>query len=303
MKLNAMIDFWAKLKPDTPAIVMFDVIIPYQKLSQAINAVAAHLSEKISDMAAPVGILIEHPARNIVVNCALMRLGIPSIVVRTAQVDYLAKIGAKTLVHEGQAKPLSGITAVKAEIPWFNDPKPPKVRRHGTAQRTKLAFTSGTTGIPKAISFADEDIAARSNFLRAVTGDVPWMRSLIMPGLSTNFAFSQVALAFEMGRTLSFAGSPDEISRAIELFGVDLLVASNQQAQSLVDHLARAKQRLRSLKCVWLGGAVPTASLLGKNPYDQQGRRQVVGFHHRPMPRRRRGREGCGRVRHPGQRW
>ena len=264
MKLNAMIDFWAKLKPSAPAIVMFDVVITYQALSHAINAVAGHLSGKIADMTAPAGILIDHPARNIVVNCALMRLGIPSIIIRENQVDYLKKIGARTLVYDGQVKPAVGLALVRIEAPWFTDQRPPKVNRRGTARRTKLTFTSGTTGVPKAISFADEDIVGRSNYLRAATGDVPWMRSLIVPGLSTNFAFSQIALAFEMGRTISFGGNPDEITRAIEVFRIDVLICSPQQALSLSDFLAQTKQHLRALKCVFLAGAVPTATLVAK---------------------------------------
>ena len=35
MKLNAMIDFWARLKPEAPAIITFDLVITYQALSAA----------------------------------------------------------------------------------------------------------------------------------------------------------------------------------------------------------------------------------------------------------------------------
>src|SRR6476660_2534383 len=264
MKLVQMIDFWAKLKPETPAIMMFDMIITYRALSVAIHSVAGHLSQLKIETAAPVGILIDHPARNIVVNCALMLLGIPSIVIRDNQVPYLTTIGTKTLVYEGQPNPIPGVAMIRAQLPWFSDPKPPKPAVLAGARRTKLAFTSGTTGTPQAISFGDEDIAARSNFLRAVLSNLVWSRSLIMPGLSTNFGFSQVALALEVGRTIAFALTQEDASQAIEIFGIDVLICSNQQAQTLVDYMVHAKQRSRALKCVWLGGAVPTDSLLQK---------------------------------------
>ena len=144
---------------------------------------------------------------------------------------------------------------------WFADANPPLAAPLGSTARTKLAFASGTTGIPKAISFSDDDISARSYYLRTVTGDVQWSRSLIMPGLSTNFGFSQVALALETGRTISFAPTAEEICRLIELFGVELLICSNQQAQGVVDHLHAKRQRLRSLKATWIGGAVITENL------------------------------------------
>jgi acyl-coenzyme A synthetase/AMP-(fatty) acid ligase len=264
VKLVQVIDFWAKQKPDAAAVVMLDTVISYLSLSRAIRGVAGHLAQKKLDVSAPVGILVDNPARNIVLNLALMSLGVPSMVIREAQLPYLGKLGTKTLLVEGQISPVQGLAPVQIDPRWFGDPNAPQPVALGSAERTKLAFTSGTTGIPKAISFTEEDIAARSNFLRVVTGDVNWTRSLIMPGLSTNFAFSQVALTLEFGRTVSFAPNPEDAARTIELFGIDLLVCSNQQAQSIVDHLETRKLRLRSLKCVWLGGAVPTEGLLQK---------------------------------------
>ena len=134
MKLIQMIDFWAKLKPETPAIMMFDMVITYQALSLAIRSVAGHLSQKKIDTTAPVGILIDHPARNIVVNCALMSLGVPSIVIRENQLDHLPTLGTKTLIYEGQPKSIPGIATVRPEIPWFADPKPPKPAVLGAAR-------------------------------------------------------------------------------------------------------------------------------------------------------------------------
>jgi long-chain acyl-CoA synthetase len=264
VKLVSMIDYWAKHKPEQLAVVMLDTAITYGSLSRAIRSVAGHLSLKKLDPSAPVGILVDQPAHNVVVNCALMLLGIPSIVVREAQVQYLSKIGAKTLIYTGQTPAAPGLSFLPVDLAWFGDTNPRQPARIGTATRTKLAFTSGTTGIPKAISFSDDDIAVRSNLLRAVTGDVQWTRSLIVPGLSTNFGFSQVALALEVGRTISFAASAEDICRTIDLFGIELMICSNQQAQSVVDYLQSAKRRLRGLKCIWIGGAVPTEALLAK---------------------------------------
>jgi acyl-coenzyme A synthetase/AMP-(fatty) acid ligase len=264
VNLVQMIDFWARQKPDSPAVLMLDTAISYLSLSRAIRATAGHLSQQRLDVSAPVGILVDHPARNVVLTLALMSLGVPSIVIRESQLAYLGKLGTKSLLVEGQIYPPAGLSAVQIDLRWFGDPNAPAPRPLGASERTKLAFTSGTTGIPKAISFSEADIAARSNFLRVVTGDVQWTRSMIMPGLSTNFGFSQVALTLEFGRTVCFASNPEDAARTIELFGVDLLICSNQQAQSFAEHLERRKLRLRSLKCVWLGGAVPTEGLVQK---------------------------------------
>ena len=67
----------------------------YVRILESPDPISGRTSQHKLDPSAPVGILVDDPARNVVLNCALMSLGVRSIVVREAQVAHLAKIGAK----------------------------------------------------------------------------------------------------------------------------------------------------------------------------------------------------------------
>ena len=117
-----------------------------------------------------------------------------------------------------------------------------------------ILFTSGTTGLPKKIVQPAASIEQLLKYpMTCASG--PQQKILIMPGLATTFGFNRLCEVLNVGKTAYFAPDGETALSLIELFGVQVVVASAAQALTLV--AAKAKQpdaRLSTLEMVFAGG-------------------------------------------------
>src|SRR5262249_5248717 len=114
-------------------------------------------------------------------------------------------------------------------------------------------FTSGTTGLPKPIVRSMKALSQR--YSTPIT--YVQSKALIVPGLAGGYGFNAACVMLYGGKTACFAPFAEPALALIDLFGIDALVASTQQALSLADiHAKSTHYNLSSLKTLRLGGAL-----------------------------------------------
>jgi non-ribosomal peptide synthetase component E (peptide arylation enzyme) len=76
MIIDDMIAFWARIKPHQPAVIQPDMIVTYRGLEDAIEFIARRIATIGFEPHKPVGVAIEHPAKQMAVCFALQRCGL-----------------------------------------------------------------------------------------------------------------------------------------------------------------------------------------------------------------------------------
>ena len=254
--------FHARLQPEKPAMAMENRVVTYAMLKTAIDRCASRL------VAADIGsgfvaVLVKNPIRHMALCLALYRIGVPSISLEHQQADiggetFSAVIGDRDSQHLIDSRN----RFVEAADEWFSqDPPdaralPPAFSDDGAICRASL--TSGTTGTPKRVSYSSTEIGERI----LIFLDVNWSLVLCMPGLSSNIGFKTACAALATGRTLCFAESPFQAIRMIELFSIDLVLASPEQVLALTRVARRTRAQVNSLRRLEIVGNRSTRNLL-----------------------------------------
>ena len=254
--------FHARLQPEKPAMAMENRVVTYAMLKTAIDRCASRL------VAADIGsgfvaVLVKNPIRHMALCLALYRIGVPSISLEHQQADiggetFSAVIGDRNSQHLINSRN----QFVEAADEWFSqDPPnrralPPAFSDDSAICRASL--TSGTTGTPKRISYSSTEIGERI----LIFLDVNWSLVLCMPGLSSNIGFKTACAALATGRTLCFAESPFQAIRMIELFSIDLVLASPEQVLALTRVARRTRAQVNSLRRLEIVGNRSTRTLL-----------------------------------------
>jgi acyl-coenzyme A synthetase/AMP-(fatty) acid ligase len=255
-----MIFQWARAKPHHPAIIQPDTIITYRGLADAIVSISQRLATLNLDPQKPVGVSIEHPAKQLAVCFALQRMGIVVAPVYRGLLPYLRTIGIEDLIYESEGNVLSGGRNIRFDASWLpagNLPLPVVDRSRPPAPAPNMIFfTSGSTGAPKKIIQTEAAQLERLN-LSPLCGLPSYARSLILPGLATTYGFNNACSVLREGKTACFS-LPDEGRLVLmSTYNIEHLVASPQQALALVDRIeANPGYRLESLHSIWISGAM-----------------------------------------------
>jgi acyl-coenzyme A synthetase/AMP-(fatty) acid ligase len=255
--------FHTRARPETPAIVMEDRVVTYGMLAAGIERCAHRIVALNIAGDGTVAVLIKNPIQHFVVSFALYRVGIQAVSLEHGQ-SGIDKIKFSAALGDNDAASLIDpvIRYVEVTDAWFSQDLPaggelPKSFSQA-GQICRWSLTSGTTGIPKIVQHRVADVGRRIfKFI-----DLNWNFVLSLPGLSSNWGFTNGCAALATGRTLCLAESPFQAIRMIELFSIDLVVASTEQLVALTRAARKAGAHLRSLRAIQLSGSVPTRVLL-----------------------------------------
>jgi fatty-acyl-CoA synthase len=255
--------FHTRAQPEKPAIVMEDRVVTYGMLRTAIERCAHRIVALNIAPDGPVAVLVKNPIRHFTLGLALFRVGIPAVSLEHGQAG-IKGLNFAAVLGDGDAASLidPGNRFIEVADAWFSQDVPARGELPNSfSERTKVcrwSLTSGTTGVPKIVKHRVEDIGRR--VLKFI--DLDWNIVLSLPGLSSNFGFTNGCAALATGRTLCFAESPFQAIRMIELFSVDLVAASTEQLVALTRVARKLGAHVRSLKAVYLAGSVPSRALL-----------------------------------------
>lgn len=252
-----MIFFWAKAEPHRLALIQPEMVTSFQGLADAIESISDHIDRLGLDSAEPVAISIANPSYYLATIFALFRCGYSVAPVNPPLYPHLRPAGIRNLIYDSHGQVLSGGRNIRFDMSWMPGNIPPGKRkpyRHRPAGNGDLiVFTSGTTGLPKPVARSTEGLSERYR------SPVVYARSkaMIVPSLTSVYGFNSACAMLYAGKTACFAPSNESALLLIDLFSVDALVASNQQALALADlHAKSSRYDLTSLETLKLAGAL-----------------------------------------------
>src|SRR5262245_55443224 len=155
MYLIDMIFYWAKTDPHRHALIQPELVTTYQALADAIDSTADRIEQLGLERREVVGVCLASPSFFIVVVFALLRSGYSVALLRPALLPLLQTAGIRNLIYDSQGLMLSGGRNIRFDPSWFSG-----TRQNGAGRAYRkspiengdvLAFTSGTTGLPKKV--------------------------------------------------------------------------------------------------------------------------------------------------------
>jgi acyl-coenzyme A synthetase/AMP-(fatty) acid ligase len=258
-----MIQFWARAAPDRSAIVQSEMVITYRGLADAIESIAERIERLNLDKNEPVAVSIGNPAFMLATIFALLHVGYDVASVNPSLFPHLRGAGIRNLIYDTQGQVASGGRNIQFNTSWLPTGA---TNKSGVRYSNRMAvigdmifFTSGTTGLPKKITQAEAALRhlLEYPFTSASGGH---QKILIMPGLVSTFGFNRACEALNAGKTACFAPTAEAALPLIEIFHIELVVASAMQALALME-LKKKKpvHQLNSLKAILIGGGRITA--------------------------------------------
>jgi acyl-coenzyme A synthetase/AMP-(fatty) acid ligase len=261
MQIVDAILFWANVTPARPAIIQPHGVQTYRMLADAILAAASHFARSELDPSKPVAVAIEDPARMLIASLGLLHAGYSVVLVSQALLERLPVTGADTLVSEHGGTVWTDRTTILFNEAWMSA----RTRRDGsgavvppTAGRDGdvIFFTSGSTGRPKMVVHTPQARAVRIRTLKS-TEFFAFERALVVPGLASEFGFHRATKILDDGKTVCFAPLGQPTLLLANVYNVELIVASTQQALELSELQEKgAHIRLPSLKVLRTGGGM-----------------------------------------------
>jgi acyl-coenzyme A synthetase/AMP-(fatty) acid ligase len=261
MQIVDTILFWANATPARPAIIQPHGILTYRMFADAVMAAAGHFSRSELDPAKPVAVAIEDPARMLVASLGLLHAGYSVVLASQALLERLPVTGADTLVSEHGGTVWTDRTTILFNEAWMGA----HTRRGGTSAVVPQAaardgdvifFTSGSTGRPKMVVHGPQARAQRILTLKN-TEFFAFERALVVPSLASEFGFHRASKVLDDGKTVCFAPLGQPTLLLANVYNIELIVASTQQAIALAELQEKgAHIRLPSLKALRTGGGM-----------------------------------------------
>lgn len=189
---------------------------------------------------------------------ALDALGAGGAIVRTSsQVNGLAQQGFDALVTSSPDELDIGIKVVRLEKLPHASKKPSSLTRLDVNKKVyRVLFTSGSSGIPKAVSLSSQVFETRVNLARK-----GWLQGnpfLTLFGLDVSMAQIAMASAIHSNETYLMPGSPDFAVSQINNWKISTLKGSESQFDQL---LSSGKNLTHSPERIVITGSYPSARI------------------------------------------
>jgi acyl-coenzyme A synthetase/AMP-(fatty) acid ligase len=260
MQIVDSILFWANAMPAHPAIIQPHGVQSFRMLADAIMAAAGHFARSELDPAKPVAVAIEDPARMLVASLGLLHLGFSVVPTTQTLLPHLGLTGADTLVSEHSGLIWADRTTILFNDAWMSAharrPEIGAVAPAASRDGDMIFFTSGSTGRPK-MNMHTPQARARRLLHSKVLAFADFERALVVPSLSSSFGFHHTSEILHLGKTVCFAPSGQPTLLLANLYNIDVMVASVQQAIALAEIQEEGSHfRLPHLKALRIAGGV-----------------------------------------------
>jgi acyl-coenzyme A synthetase/AMP-(fatty) acid ligase len=257
----------ARVRPEKPAVILPDRIVTYDMMAQGVLRVEEQLRSLRLEPGALVGIAVENPVRHLILAAALFRLGHPSLSTWRISDVLPLELPVAVFLHATNETIHFGQRLVSVDDNWFQGDRRPFPTGPSRAFSNddaicRIELSSGTTGLPKAISLSVDALHQWILNYYAAIGLGLWDRLLCLPGLNSSWGFSLAAHTVFAGKTLLFAATPRDALQTITVYGVDALAASTQQLRELVREQAEAPLPCASLRVILTGGSLVPRTLM-----------------------------------------
>jgi len=258
MYLNDMIFYWARTRPHRPAVIQPDMVTSYQALAEAVDSIGDRIERLSLDRKEPICVSLANPSYFIATVFAVLRRGYSAALVSRTNHPLLQPAGLRNLIYDTEGQMLSGGRNIRFEQSWLPHAKTRSMakpeRKLLNDEVSLIYFTSGTTGPPKKAIQTGSALQALLEYpVTCASGE--HQKVLIMPPLASPLGFNRVCEILNVGKTACFAPGAASALALIELFKVDLVIASTTQAKELAEAKNRGSARQIELKGLLVSGS------------------------------------------------
>lgn len=233
MSLAQVFAHGAETHPDTVAIHHHTHHLRYRRLHRDVESIAGHLWREGVRPGQIVGTDSSNPAAHWITLAALMRLGAVTVSVSRRHAEETAALPELSMILTGSDRTRRYRPAIR-QVPIRSDwikapaPDPGALPSPHEARSTlgRIAFTSGSTGQPKAV-LLDADrlhvrVSGTMERARIDAGSVLWCGL----GPDSSYGFVTTLAAWLAGASVVFSPGGKDAFRLFADLGVNLLVAS-----------------------------------------------------------------------------
>jgi acyl-coenzyme A synthetase/AMP-(fatty) acid ligase len=239
MHVVDMVFFFAKADPHRPAVIQPEMVTTFQGLADAIESIGERIDRLGLDKREPIAVSIANPSFFVATVFAVLRSGYSAALALPPLYPQLQPAGIKNLIYDTQGLVLSGGRNIRFDMSWLptaTAPAPRKpYRRRPIGDVNIIAFTSGTTGLPKMHVQSKAALEQRLSGSETTWGRGDYKRALIMPGVAARIGFNNTCGMLIEGKTACFASSAEDALWLISIFDIDTVIASPQQALGLAE--------------------------------------------------------------------
>jgi acyl-coenzyme A synthetase/AMP-(fatty) acid ligase len=257
--------FHATVAPNSPAIGLEAGVITFGQLADAIHCATARCERAALRPGMVTGLIIADPVWHICLVAALYRLGIPSVSIADAEIDLLPGGSLAAVLHDGDRPDGYGGQAIAVEPDWFTARSAAARMPDSPFDATdlcRIAFSSGTTGLPKPIALSPEIIWHRLTTYSYRGRFAASERIYCGPQLRSQFGFAIAFSALAYGKMICFSNSAETAIPVMSFCKTDLAIISVFQLSGLVDVQQKNFGGLGALREIQAGGAVISDALI-----------------------------------------
>lgn len=249
MNFSKLIIYQARTHEHDPAIAFTGGIATYGMLVRAVAAAGEHIDRAGLRRGSIVAIETRNPFHHITLMLALELRGIASAAVQTGPNLRLTGLEVSAVLRDGPIEADAGVPVIPVDAGWFSiDPRAPAPFTQlmtlpgfdSPTATTRMVFSSGTTGVPKATALTSAVLSERAFHNSVVVGN--GMKRLgTMMGASTLAGYIQPMSLLCKGGLYCLADNPVDLLHLARSLKLDTLLGSVMQLDGILKALGAAR--------------------------------------------------------------